>query len=268
MSRSRHTATIRQLRTIRADARTALFYSSNWITVILVGFALMLLLWGAWSVSDRMLSIASGFIEIPSIAGTVLHVLLYLLLTPLILGYISFCTDLIRVSRGDGSGRVPPTVVFSVYTSGRSIIRAWLCLPLQLLPWLIYAVCVVLGNRFFPLTGLGGIVSASVYTTVLVFSAVLLLLTCLFFSTLLSPLTYLCVTRPELSLRAIASAMRSMTRYTVLQSVLLQLSLLTALALSVLLTAGVAAFLYVLPIGLFEYLCLCESSAHRTDSAL
>ncbi len=250
-------------RRYRKRAREALFHSSNWISVLLVTYAVMLLLFSSVSLTDSLIAIASQVRPVPPWIRWVLHLVQYLLFSPLLVGQLCYYTDLYRAAHGDIASHVPPAVIFTLYGTPRAAIRAWgqvlavlfLCalIPVSAFPALIALRLVLTENTgIFPavLLMLGGITA---------------FLSALYFNARLTPFLYLSAERPQLSF---FDAMRRSWRLSAdsaATGVLLQLGLLFAAAASLLFTAGVLFFVYFLPIAVFTYVGFCHELSRRSD---
>jgi len=247
----------------RSRAREALFYSSNWISVLLVSFAVMLLIFSAVSLADSLITLISDILPLPAVIRPTAYLVQYLLFSPLLVGQLHYYTDLYRAAHGDIAAHVPPAAVFAPYASPRVAVRAWgevltvlfLCalIPVSLSPALI-AVRLTFANRI-------GVFPAVLLTL----SGITAFLSVLYLNARLTPFLYLTAERPQLPFSdAIRRAWR-LSADSALTGVLLQLGLLFSAVLSVLLTAGVLFFLYVLPIAVFTYVSYCHTLSGRHD---
>ena len=242
------------------EARRTLFLRSNWISVLFVLFSVCFFLVGAAYFMDCLYYaiVLSGIFETDSALLYPVFVFcaaffLFLLLSPLLPGLKAYCCDLYR-SRTEEALRVPPTEVFCCYASLEAVVRAWklvffrmtaiAALPLALLisVWiseLLRAVCPPL------LSVLCGI-----------FAAVLLLIPACILCVLTTPLLYLSVTRPELTVSGCLRESARVMRYRIPEYLVFRLGFLPWLLLSVC-SAGLLFFVYVLPYLIFADISFC-----------
>ena len=249
-------------RQYRIRARDALFYSSNWIAALISTFAVMLIVFTAVYLTECIDAFTAMISAHPLPIRPIAAVLWYLMLSPLCYGLLGYYTDLCRAAQGEGPVRVPTAVIFSAYASKTSVVRAWafmfialslqLLLPLSLVP-------------LHPL--LSGSVSGIGMLQLLpaVSLCVLLLSFALYLGARLMPSLFLGLSRPELPISAILRRTLRQTGQSAGCAVLLQLGLLVSAVLTLLFTAGIGFFLYVLPNGICTYICFCQDLARRTD---
>ena len=245
-----------------ASAHAALFYASNWISALTVSFAVLLIIFTAVLLSNSLFAVLSALYPLPDGIYWILHIMQFLLLSPLAIGLLYFYTDLFRAAHGDGPINVPPSVIFSPYASGTSILHAWLqslfSLPLlSLIP-----------ASFFPLYFAGSKLldpNAFTVSTLLWLGSVIAFLAVLYLNARLLPALFLSAVYPERSFGHVIRMTWHTTKNTVLTGILLQLGLLAAAAVSVLLTAGILFFFYVLPFSVFTYIGYCHALSHRCD---
>ena len=246
-------------RSCRRDARTALFSASNWISSILCCFAVMLLLFTAVFLTDTALAAVSLLIPLPVAADVILGLLWYLLLSPLCIGVFCYHIDLHRASLGDGPAHVPPSVIFSPYAHLTSVVRAWV----RMFSVILTAACIAASSVPMILSVRPGPQPLTTVRIIALLAGVLLFLAVLYLAARLSPALFLSLTCPEEPyLRSILRAWRA-TQTTAPCAVVLGLGFLAAALLSVLFTAAVAFFLYVLPAGLFTYITYCHAVSRR-----
>lgn len=250
-------------RRYRVLAREALFCASHWIAALLMTYSVMLLFFCAGYLTHTLHTLLSQFYPIPPTADGVLYLVWYLLLSPLPVGLLYYYTDLYRAAHGEGVSHVPPAVLFSPYSSLRTVVRAWgqsalvlfLCalLPLSVLPT-VHAL------RIFIKTGVGSLTAVlSALCGVIAFLAVL------YFRARLVPFLFLSATRPELSLLDAVRRTWRISADFALTGVLLQLGLIVTTLLSLFLTMGILFFVYVLPIAVFTYIGYCHELSRRCD---
>ena len=246
----------------REAARYALFFSSNWIAVLTVTYAVLLIPFTAVFFTDSVLSVLRMYTPIPEAVDMLLYIVWFLLLSPLSVGLLYYYTDLFRAAHGDGRSHVPPAVIFSPYASLLSVVRAWgqvfmtllLCalIPLSLLPLYMACTSILQAHAVMPaiLLLLGGIV---------------LFLCVLYLNARLTPVLFLSSVHPELSFGDAVRRTWKTARTTAVTGVLLQLGLLAAGVCSLVLTAGIVFFIYVLPVAVFTYIGYCHDLSRRCD---
>lgn len=251
---------------IRAAARNALFFSSNWISALISTFAVLLLIWGAVFFVDTVLWAASCAVWIPCSVDAAAYLLLYLLLSPLLPGLLGYYSDLYRASRGEGAARVPPNVIFSCYGHARTLVRAWVQMLIQLLLWASVpgAVFVSVSAAVAFTAGGSGYIMPLGAAAGLILSVVLLL-TALYANARLAPALLLSVTLPELTLADSLRISLRMTRTYAASAVTGQLRLLLLSVLTLFFTAGIGYILYLLPLTVFTYISYASDAAVRAE---
>ena len=212
--------------------------------------------------SDSALYLLSLYRPIPRLLPYLCYAVWYLLLSPLCVGLLYYYTDLFRAAHGEGSAHVPPAVVFTPYAKAASLIRAWaqvtatvfLLLPIALsfLPTVAALRLLLSGERV-------------TFGCALLLFGITAFLSALYFNARLTPVLFLSANRPELSLGDAVCRTWHLTADVALTAVLLQLGLIVAAVLSLILTAGIAFFLYVLPISVLTYVGCCHEIARRCD---
>lgn len=247
----------------RTQAREALFYSSNWISALLVTYSLLLLFFSTVELTDCLLVLSKWLQPMMPWIRWGLYLVQYLLFSPLLVGQLCFYADLYRAAHGDLSPHVPPAVIFTLYATPRAAVRAWgqvlavcvLCasIPVSAIPTLT-ALRLVYAERI-------GIFPA----VLLVLGGITAFLCTLYFNARLTPFLYISVSRPELSLFDAVRRSWTLTADRALTGVMLQLRLLLSAVISVFLSAGVLFFLYVLPIAVFTYISFCHELSRRYD---
>lgn len=250
-------------RRYRALARDALFHSSNWLAALIVTYSVMLLFFCAGYLTHTLCVCFSLFYPIPTAVDGMLYLVWYLLLSPLLMGLLYYYTDLYRAAHGEGAAHVPPSVIFSPYSSLRTVVRAWgqitlvlsVCalIPLSLLPF-GYVLRMLssphTGSLTVVLTALGGVTA---------------FLAALGFGARLTPFLFLSAARPELSLLDAVRRTWHIGADFALTGILLQLGLIVGTLLSLFLTMGILFFIYVLPIAVFTYIGFCHELSRRCD---
>ena len=245
--------------TCRREARTALFSASNWISSMLCCFAVMLMVFTAVFLTDAALAAVSLFFPVPYLADVILYLAWYLLLSPLCIGVFCYHIDLHRASLGDGPAHVPPSVIFAPYAHLSAIVSAWI----QMLSVILTCEGIVLSAYLLLRTAAMFSLTLSPVGALLLTASLLFFLAILFFAVRCSPALFFSLTRPrEPFYRSVIRAWRA-TRTTAPCAVVLGLGFLAAALLSVLFTAAVAFFLYVLPTGLFTYITYCHAVSRR-----
>ncbi|MGM9625493.1 MAG: hypothetical protein ACI3XM_07265 [Eubacteriales bacterium] len=245
---------------VRTHARAALFFGSNWMTVLLVLFSVMLLFYGIGYFTRILILLLSECI--PAVSFGTLAVsaslVLYLILSPLIPGVLSFCYDLFRVSRGELSGRVPITVIFHCYADASSVIRAWVhvtfqlvlfCLPVGVI-YLLFRTTAFLTswNRSIPIP------FAYIFITL---TAVVFLLGAVYIAGSLSPVLFLSVAHPEMKLKTCIYASFLYMRNHSTEAICAILKFCAAAFLS-LFAVGIPFFFYILPYTIFFYISFSQ----------
>lgn len=247
----------------RTQARAALFHSSNWISALLATYAVMLLIFCAVYLTDSLFFLLTLHLPIPHAVRIGLYLVLYLLFSPLFVGLLCYYTDLYRAAHGDIASHVPPAVIFTLYGTPRAAVRAWgqvltVFLLCALIPVAATPALIALRLVFTESTGIFPAV-------VLMLGGITAILSVLYFNARLTPFLYLSLSRPELSFFGAVQRSWALTSDCALTGVLLQLGLLASAVFSVLLTAGVLFFLYVLPIAIFTYVSFCHELSRRAD---
>ncbi len=246
-------------------ARDALFHASNWIGALLVTYSVLFIGCAAVYLCDALLALVSLSTPIPPTVSTVFRIAACLPLLPLGSGLLGYYVDLYLSSRGEITAYVSPAAVFAPYTTPRRAIRAWVLTAATLL------LCALIPLSALPiLTALSPLFDGSATTltaAILTFVGLLALLAALYINARLTPILYLCVTRPHLSVGDAVRRVWCRSADFALNGVLLQLGLLLAAVLSALLTAGILLVLYVLPISVFTYTAFCHELSRRCDLA-
>ncbi len=247
----------------RTQAREALFYSSNWISALLVTYSLILLFFCSVKLTESLLVLWEWLRPIMPWIRWGLYLVQYLLFSPLLIGQLCYYTDLYRAAHGELSSHVPPSVIFTLYAAPRAAVRAW---------GQVLAVCALCAS--IPVSAIPALTALRlVYAEKIgIFPAVLLVLggitaflSMLYFNARLTPFLYISASRPALSFFDAVRRSWTLTADCVLTGVLLQLGLLLLAVISVFMTAGVVFFLYVLPIAIFTYVSFCHELSRRSD---
>ena len=250
-------------RRYRKLARDTLFYASNWISALFVTLAVLLTLYSGVCLTGYAVTAVSHIVPAAHGLRLLLYPILYLLLSPLLVGLLGYYCELWRAAQGDRSMFVPPAVLFRVYESPRTVLRAWgqvtltlvLCAatPLSLIPAAIAFRRVLTDTMEIYPAVLLAMLGITVFAAVLYARARLL------------PFLYLSAAMPE---RTLPDAVRRAWRLSAdgaVTGILLQLELLLGALLSLFLTAGILFFLYVLPIAVFTYIGYCHDLSRRWD---
>ena len=250
-------------RRYRALARDALFHSTNWIAALIVTYAVMLLFFCSGYLTRLLCTCLTLFYPISPAVYGMLYLVLYFLLSPLLVGLLYYYTDLYRAAHGEGAAYVPPAVIFSPYSSLRTVVRAWgqitlvltVCalIPLSLLPF--FRAVRMFSSEF----------AGSLTAVLLILGGVIAFLAALFLGARLTPFLFLSADRPELSLLDAVRRTWRIGADCALTGVLLQLGLIVTTLLSLFLTAGILFFVYVLPIAVFTYIGFCHELSRRCD---
>lgn len=245
---------------VRTHARAALFFGSNWMTVILVLFSVMLIFYGIGFFTRILILFLSDCI--PAVSFGTLAVFaslaLYLVLSPLIPGILSYCYDLFRVSRGELSGRVPMTIIFRCYTDAASVSRAWVHVTLQLI-----LLCLPVGVVYLfslaaaDLTPLNRFIPLPFAYTFICLTAVVFLLGTIYIAGCLSPVLFLSVAHPDKSLKTCLYASFLYMRNHSTEAVCAILKFCAAAFLS-LFAVGIPFFFYILPYTIFFYISFSQ----------
>lgn len=250
---------------IRAQADTALYFGSDWISLLIILFSVFLFFWGAYYLANTFLWFLSAIdvrFAAPRVVWTV-YLILYLLLSPLIPGVLSYAYDLFRAAHGELGGRVPATEIFHCYASPRAMLGAALDVLVQLILFLLPPAVLVAAFyliRRIPGISLSAIHTAGSFPTVnpvsLIlpgFLAILLFIGALYVTSTLSPALFLSVARPELSFPARIKHSFLYMRLHAGDAVfaLFRFGILT---LASLFLAGIPFFVYLLPHAIFTYI--------------
>ncbi len=259
----------------KKEARAVLCYRSNWIGMLFVWFALFFFVYCAFYFSDCFYyAIAvSGISTVNStllaeIYRPVSFLVLFLLLTPLYPGFLSYLYDLYR-SQAKGSGHVPPTELFCYYANLSSAMRAWVLSLIRILVYLLIPVFVwlfITAERFLhPLfTALHPIAGFWIKNLLLCSIGFLILLAVFCCNIHADIFTIYAVTRPELPLRVCYQRSRTFIRRHMAEGMWLDCSFLPWLFLSIL-SAGILFFFYVLPYYLFTFISFYVHISAETD---
>ena len=244
-------------------AREALFYSSNWISALLITYAVTLFCFGAVYLTDSLITVVSVFSPVPRWFSGLLYPVQYLLFSPLLVGLLHYYTELYRAAHGEASSSVPYAVIFGLYGTPKFAVRAWgqllaVLLLCGLIP--VSGIPVMIAFRLV-LTNSAGILPAVLLTLF----GITAFLSVLYLNARLTPFLYLTAARPELSFYDAVRRSWTTTADSALTGVLLQLGLLFASVLSVLFTAGILFCLYVLPIAIFTYVSYCFELSRRSE---
>ncbi len=244
-------------------AREALFYSSNWISALLVTYAVMLFCFGAVYLTDSLGIVVSVISPIPHWFFGLFYPVLYLLFSPMLVGLLHYYTDLYRAAHGEASSNVPYTVIFGLYGTPKIAVRAWeqLLAVLLLCSLIPVSITPVMIAFRLVLTNSAGVLPA----VLLALIGITAFLSVLYCNARLMPFLFLSAMRPELSFYDAVRRSWSITADAALIGVLLQLGLLFASVLSVLFTAGILFCLYFLPIAIFTYVSYCFELSRRSE---
>lgn len=219
----------------------------------------MLIVFTGISLAALTLNAVSTLAPVPHIAVLLLYLLLYALLSPLCIGMLGYHIDLFRAAVGDGPSNVMPTVIFAPYAQLRTAARAWIQMLSVILTGGMLALSAL--PMVFIFTRPAGRMTAVSVLGVL--ASILLFLFVLYLAARLSPSLFFSIAHPEEPYpRAVRRAWRA-TRTSVSTAVLLWLWFLAGVLCSVFLTAGIALFLYVLPVSFFTYISYCHVIVRR-----
>ncbi len=246
-----------------------MYFGSDWIALLIALFSVLLFIFGTLYLTDTVLWLLP--LLAPELTNmTVLsavYLFLFLLLSPLVPGVLSYAYDLYRTAHGELSGRVPATEIFHCYASPRMMLTAAADVAVQLAV-ISLPPAVLLAARYIiphlpgyaaPHMLLMRHLSLMTLLPMLLWSlgAVLCFIGALFVCATLSPALFLSVARPELSLltRLKYSFLYMRLHAGVAVFALFQFGLLTVLSLFF---AGIPFFVYLLPYAIFMYISFSQ----------
>ena len=222
----------------------------------------MLVIFAVLFLSDTALHMLSAFYPVRNVFRILLYSACCFLLSPLAVGLLYYYSDLFRSAHGDGPSHVPPSVVFSPYASLSSVVRAWwqtftgmlltAMIPASLTPLYFAERLLPSGQSLLP-------------RILLWLGSTVLFLSVLFLNARLMPAVYLSAVHPEYTFSAVLRRAWTGSRSAALTGVLLQLGIWAVTVLSLLLTAGIVYFIYVLPIAFFTYIGYCHDISLHSE---
>lgn len=263
-------------RVFKKEAREVLCFRANWISVLMALFMLFFFLAAARYFSDCLyyalsLSglIAGDFALADEVYDAASGVLLFLLLSPLYPGIVSYLYDLCRTKKSGGA-RVPITEVFCFYSGLEQAVRGWAVSFLRLtalIPLLFaYVGFVFLEDLYLPsIAGLPTQVTAVIFEVLIYAGTVLLIFTAMFMSLRAEFFVFFTVTRPELPISSCIRLSGNMMKRRAGEGIHLILSFVPLFILSVL-SAGILFFIYFLPYYLFTFLIFCAAVTTEADA--
>lgn len=237
-----------------------MYAGSDWMAVLIVLFSVMLLLYGAVYLAQLFLALLqrSGLPLPHGMLSVGVYGFLYLFLSPLLPGVLSYCYDLYRAAQGELSGRVPTTEIFHCYASPLTLVRAWIHVAIQLVLMLLPAAAIYMSCRlFWQYRITAGLSFLPFHAVFFLLGALLLVMSVMYISGCLSPAFFLSVARPELPPhRCLYYSFLSMrARGGTAVAAILKFCAATFLSLFL---AGIPFFLYLLPYSIFLYISFSQ----------
>ena len=232
--------------------------------MLFIIYAIMLLIFGCVYLTHQLLWVfsitKSGTLDNLIVIGV--YTLLYLLLSPLIPGFLLYCYDMNRLAVGELSGNVPAIRIFHCYRSPLTLFRAWIHTAIQ-----AFLTGMPLGAAYFFSCLIGSFFSSQMvppspfFIAILFMAAILLTLAVIFLSGCLSPAFFLSTVRPTLPIFQCFRYSFLFMRSRGTEIVMLFLKFYLGCILSAF-AAGIPFFLYLLPYSIFFYIVFSKELAN------